>query len=50
MNVRLNGGVGTLLKEQSPWLHVIHCFSHRLELATKDTFKKGAFVKIGGMF
>ena len=49
MNVELNGGVGTLLKEKSPWLHVIHCFSHRLELAAKDTFENEAFVKIDDM-
>ena len=49
MNVRLNGGVETLLKEKSPWLHIIHCFSHRLELAVKDAFKNEAFVKIDNM-
>ena len=49
VNVGLNGGVGKLLKEKSPWLHVIHCFSHRLELAAKDTFKNKAFVKIDDM-
>ena len=49
VNVRLNGGVGTLLKGKSPWLHVIHCFSHRLGLAVKDAFKDKAFVKIGDM-
>ena len=49
VNVRLNGGVGTLLKEKFPWLHVFHCFSHRLELAVKDAFKNEAFVKIDDM-
>ena len=49
VNVGLNGGVGTLLKEKSSWLHVIYCFSHRLELAVKDAFKNKAFVKIGNM-
>ena len=49
MNVRLNGWVETLLKEKSPWLHIIHCFSHRLELAVKDAFKNEAFVKIDNM-
>ena len=49
MNVGLNGGVRMLLKEKSPWLHVIHCFSCRLELAVKDTFENEAFVKIDNM-
>ena len=49
VNVGLNGGVGTLLKEKSSWLHVTHCFSHRLELALRDAFKNEAFVKIDGM-
>ena len=49
VNVGLNGGVGTLLKEKSPWLHVIHCFSYRLELAVKDAFKNEAFLKIDDM-
>ena len=49
VNVRLNGRVGILLKEKSPWLHVIRCFSNRLELAVKDAFKNKAFVKIDNM-
>ena len=29
----------TLLKELLPWLKVVHCFNHRLELALKDVFQ-----------
>ena len=37
------------MKESSPWLQVIHCFNHRLELSIKDAFKTDAFVKIDEM-
>ena len=30
----------------SPWLQVIHCFNHRVELALKDAFKTTAFLEI----
>ena len=43
------GGLGALLKELSPWLMVVHCFNHRLELAIKDTFKLTAFNNIDEM-
>jgi hypothetical protein len=33
-------GVATVLKRDSPWLLVVWCLAHRLELAVKDTFKK----------
>ena len=28
-----------LLKESLPWLEVVQCFNHRLELALKDAFQ-----------
>ena len=37
------------MKESSPWLQVIHCFKHRLELSIKDAFKNDAFIKIDEM-
>ena len=49
VNVGLNGGVGTLLKEKSQWFHVVHWFRHRLKLAVKGAFKNKAFVKIDNM-
>ena len=37
----VNTGIhhGALMKESSPWLQVIHCFNHILELSIKDAFK-----------
>ena len=35
-----HNGVDTQLKRLLPWLLVIHCVNHRLELAIKDGFKK----------
>ena len=32
-------GLGSKIKVNAPWLQVIHCFSHRLELAIKDAFE-----------
>ena len=39
----IHAGLGALMKEESPWLEVIHCFNHRLELAIKDAFTNTAF-------
>ena len=49
VNTGIHGGLGVLIKEQAPWLQVIHCFNHRLELAIKDAFKNTAFAKIDEM-
>ena len=49
MNVGKHKGVGTQLKEKAPWLQVIHCFNHRVELALKDAFKNTQFEKIEEM-
>ena len=37
----VNTGIhhGALMNESSPWLQVIHCFNHILELSIKDAFK-----------
>ena len=43
VNTGIHSGLGTRIhNELSPWLMLIHCFNHRLELAIKDAFK-GAF-------
>ena len=39
VNLGRNRDIATLLKDLLPWLEVIHCFNHRLELALKDTFQ-----------
>ena len=49
VNMGIHGGLGVLLKELSPWLMVVHCFNHRLELAIKDAFKHTAFNNIDEM-
>ena len=36
---RNNSGIIRLLQEDSPWVSFIWCFSHRLELALKDSLK-----------
>ena len=49
INNGVHNGVGVLMQADSPWLQVIHCFNHRLELAIKDAFKKNNFNKIDEM-
>ena len=40
-------GLGARFKELAPWLEIIHCFNHRMELAFKDAFDKSpVFQKI----
>jgi hypothetical protein len=39
VNLGAYAGLGALLKEGSPWLEVVHCFNHQLELALKDAFE-----------
>ena len=33
-------GLGVRVKAQAPWLQLVHCFNHRLELAIKDAFQE----------
>ena len=49
VNTGLHNGVGVLMQADSPWLQVIHCFNHHLELAIKDAFKNNNFNKIDEM-
>ena len=32
-----------LVKDSAPWLELVHCFNHRVELALKDAFEKTFF-------
>ena len=50
VNLSKHKGVGTLLKEKSPWIQVIHCFNHRVELALKDAFRTTSFEEADSMF
>ena len=38
VNTGLHSRLGVKFKETVPWISVIHCFYHHLELAVKDTF------------
>ena len=49
LNTGIHGGLGVLIKELAPWLKLIHCFNHHLELVIKDAFKNTAFAKIDEM-
>ena len=31
-------GLGKLVRDAAPWVDIVHCFNHRLELAIKDAF------------
>ena len=43
-------GIATLLKESLPWLEVVRCINHSLELALKDPFQDiKSFQMIGEM-
>ena len=47
---REHNGLGTkICEEYTPWLTVIHCFNHRLELAIKDALKGTFFDEIDTM-
>ena len=35
VNLGKHKDVGTVLKVKSPWIQVIHCFNHHVELALK---------------
>ena len=39
VNMGCRSGVATLLKQDAPWLIVMHCLNHVLEFAVKDAFK-----------
>ena len=49
VNTGVHRGLGAKIRELAPWLTVVHCFNHRLELAVKDTFKGTFFDEIDTM-
>ena len=49
INAGVHNGVAVLMQADSPWLQVIPCFNHFLELAIKDAFKNNNFNKIDEM-
>ena len=38
INTGIHSVLGVKFKESAPWISLVHCFNHRLELAVKDTF------------
>ena len=46
LNLGQFGGLGALIKEKAPWLELVHCFNHCIELALKDASENSAFAKI----
>lgn len=46
VNMGIHNGLGRQIKSQSPWLEVIHCFNHRLELAITKAFRDTSFSAI----
>ncbi|CAB4039656.1 Hypothetical predicted protein [Paramuricea clavata] len=45
----VHAGLGAKVCETAPWLVLVHCFNHRIELAIKDAFDASAFSKIDQM-
>ena len=39
---RMNG-LGKLIRDEAPWVKIVHFFNHRLELPIKDTFTTTKF-------
>ena len=42
-------GLGKIVKDSASWLELVHCFNHRIELASKDAFDTLPFGDIDNM-
>ena len=40
VNTGKHKGLAARIKESSPWLNVVHCFNHRLELSINDALEQ----------
>ncbi len=49
VNVGIHNGMKACMQETLPWLHWAWCFSHRLELACRDSFSSSLFQDINEM-
>ena len=38
INLDKHNGLNVLVQDEAPWVEVVHCLNHQLELAIKDTF------------
>ena len=43
VNMGRMNGLGKLIRDEAPWVEIVHCFNHRLELAIKDAFTTTTF-------
>ena len=43
VNMGKHSGENVLVQSEAPWVDIVHCFNHRLELAIKDAFNESAF-------
>ena len=35
-----------MIKQEAPWLNLVHCFNHRVKLAIKDPFPNSSFKSV----
>ena len=45
-NMSRMNGLGKLIRDEAPWVEIVHCFNNRLELAIKDAFTITTFSHI----
>ena len=43
VNMGRMNGLGKLVRDEAPWVEIVHFFNHRLELAIKDAFTTTKF-------
>ena len=43
INMGRMNGLGKLIRDEAPWVEIVHCFNHRMELAIKDTVTTTTF-------
>ena len=43
INMDRMNGLGKLVRDEAPWVKIVHFFNHRLELAIKDAFTTAKF-------
>ena len=49
VNTGIHKGLATLLREELPWLNIVHCFNHQFELAIKYASEKTFFDEVDTM-
>ena len=46
VNTGIHRGLGVKIKEDVPWLMLVHCCNHCLELAVRDAFSGTLLMKL----